>query len=349
MARDLNKKHLTVLHEPPSLSKSALLMSPCLAWAGPSAQWFDETRVDPEDFEARNNGTQVHGLLDELVKIPASRDWAKKWSNETIIKLYSSAADYLERSLRPRFTELRSEVAVGVNWSTGETKLLDIKDRAYPNEPGWMYGTADLVGILKTGELYVGDWKTGGTEGAEEQLLSLACVLQGLFLNTYVAMGETEVRHRDVVISCLQVNEDGVWPHERKVPFGELLTHHAIMAATKDALNVGGNPTIPGIHCTALYCPHLGHCRAIEDVVRMAADKAPEGQGPISMPGDNYTGDLPRSDKEAGESMAMVSAARRQLKYVEQGLKYYIANGGKVTMDGWEWSEGNNGFRWRRN
>lgn len=56
----------------------------------------------------------------------------------------------------------------------------------------------------------------------------------------------------------------------------------------------------------------------------------------------------PMSDAEAGYTMAVISAARRQMKYTEQKLKDYIANGGRVISGNLEWSEGNNGFRWRK-
>ena len=60
-----------------------------------------------------------------------------------------------------------------------------------------------------------------------------------------------------------------------------------------------------------------------------------------------YTSE-PKSDEEAGYTMAMISAARRQMKYTEQKLKDYIAAGGRVVNCGLEWSEGNNGYRWRK-
>jgi len=57
----------------------------------------------------------------------------------------------------------------------------------------------------------------------------------------------------------------------------------------------------------------------------------------------------PSSDEEAGYTMALISAAKRQMKYIEKKLKEYISNGGKVVAGNQIWSEGNNGFRWRKN
>lgn len=52
----------------PSASKSALLLSPCLAWARLGAAGYDEKKVDREDHEARDKGTLFHAMMDDYYK-----------------------------------------------------------------------------------------------------------------------------------------------------------------------------------------------------------------------------------------------------------------------------------------
>lgn len=58
--------------------------------------------------------------------------------------------------------------------------------------------------------------------------------------------------------------------------------------------------------------------------------------------------DKPASPEEAGDIMAAVSAAKRQLNYLIEGAKKYIESGGKVVNGQYEWADGGNGFRWRK-
>lgn len=49
----------------PSISKSALLLSPCLAWANKKAKWYDERLADTTD---RDLGTEFHRLIDQFIR-----------------------------------------------------------------------------------------------------------------------------------------------------------------------------------------------------------------------------------------------------------------------------------------
>lgn len=60
-----------VRHDKPSLSKSALLLSPCIAWADPDNRWYDESKEKPEDTEKRDAGTRFHELIDQWLKSPS--------------------------------------------------------------------------------------------------------------------------------------------------------------------------------------------------------------------------------------------------------------------------------------
>jgi hypothetical protein len=306
--------------------------------------------VDGTDTSKRDLGIEFHGIMDDTVK-----DRRGRYVNAEIAKLVKHADGWLA-DLGLRSKSVQSEVAIGINWEEGKAEILEgVSDRNYPNRPGWQNGTADIAAILSDDSLLVADWKTGGTEGAEEQLLSLACGLQKILQRRfeYVAMGESCVGYepRKVRIACVQVNEEGVWPHERDVPQAELDQHWDAMRFQWEDIGRRNDP-VTGIHCVTLYCPHLGYCNAISDGVRQLAQEAAPpysaaGGPPMAPSIKNYT-DTPASDREAGETMAMISAARRQAKYTEAGLKKYIESGGRVTLDGYEWAEGNNGFRWRK-
>lgn len=320
-------------HRRVSLSKSALQLSPCIAWAHPEAQWYNEDRVDGSDTEKRDNGISFHRSMDELVKTGSAK------VSDSVLTLYNRAAEWYTEHLVPRCESIRSEVAYGIDWSgLSAYEFTLVTDRKYPDMPDIQFGTADIVARLSDGSMYVGDWKTGGSDGATEQLLSLACAV------SYLHPG------RRMFTSCLSVNENGVWPHEREVSKAELDAHWDAMAFRWESRNTRTEP-VPGIHCTTLYCPHLAYCKAITRNTEKLADmderlrpaNAPSGHG-VTLT------DKPASDTHAGELMACVSASKRQAKYIEKGLQEYVTKrGGRVLAGNYEWGPGNNGWRWRRN
>lgn len=266
------------------------------------------------------------------------------------------ARDYMDKVLGPRCETIMSEVAIGVNWQTGEVEVLpDVENREYPERPGWRYGTADLVCVLKTGDLLVGDWKTGGTEGAEEQLLSLGvCFQKCMLIGEDSGDGSVGVRVRPLRTLCLQVDDNGVWPKEYVITQEQISNHWDAMMFADQDIEVCKEP-VPGIHCTQLYCPHLAYCSAVTGMVVDAAredGKQPDGTpliAPDSLMRQFRLTDSPRSSEEAGQVMAVVGAARRQLKYYDAAIKAYVNKGGTVTQGKYEWIETpTQGFRWRR-
>ena len=48
-----------------SLSKSALLLSPCVTWAHPKSEWYDDKYTDTTD---RDIGTEFHQMIDDYLK-----------------------------------------------------------------------------------------------------------------------------------------------------------------------------------------------------------------------------------------------------------------------------------------
>jgi hypothetical protein len=108
-----------------------------------------------------------------------------------------------------------------------------------------------------------------------------------------------------------------------------------------------------GLHCTTLYCPHLGHCSAVGDTaIQMAAVSPPptsvhEPLVPLEALLAKVTTE-PGSDEEAGYSQAVVSAVNRQTKYVTASNKARLKDGGKVTYQGHVWEDRGNGCRWHK-
>jgi hypothetical protein len=57
-----------------SASKSALLLSPCLAWADKGAKWYEDEKVDTS---ARDAGTEFHGEMDRWLKAEEAEETAE--------------------------------------------------------------------------------------------------------------------------------------------------------------------------------------------------------------------------------------------------------------------------------
>ncbi len=331
------------LHEPPSLSKSGLLLSPCIAWAGPLSRWYDEEKVDLEDMSKRDKGTCFHRAIDDFLKTGCPEAALP----QDVAKWLDHAIKYMKEVLGPRCESIQSEVAISVNWVERKAEVLvGVKDRNYPKREGWQNGTADLVCILKDGSLLIADWKTGGADGAKEQLLSLGVGFQ------FCMVDDNSYREpRKLVTLCLQVNDEGVWPHEYNHTLEEIESHWDSMRFQWEDIGVRNTP-VSGIHCTTLYCPHLAYCSAITDGTVELAEQEGRKAGTLmpaeSLVRSNRLNDTPLSDEEAGSTMSLVSASKRQVKYVEEKLKDYVAAGGKVTAGGYTWGPGSNGWRWRK-
>lgn len=331
-------------HRLPSLSKSALMLSPCLSWTRPDARHYADEFTDTTK---RDRGTQFHLLIANYIQ---GKPVVLDGLDGEMLSWFQQAKDYVDRVLGPRCDSIQAEVAIGVNWDTGVAKVLPgVKDREYPDEPGWTYGTADLVCILKDESLLVADWKTGGTEGAEFQLLSLACGLQRCVTQEFRKTSEHTFQvFRFVRTSCLKVSDNGIWPNEREVSNQELSIHWGAMRMVYQSAQDDPGPPYPGIHCTALYCPHLAFCGAVGGLVKDAAE-GPQGKLETGWYRRDFRmTDRLTSDDHAGWVAERVSAAKRQLSYYEAALKDYVAKGGRAISGGWEWGPGPGGHRWRR-
>lgn len=269
------------------------------------------------------------------------------------------AIEWSQRELEPRCDVILSEVFIATNFNTGDTFMdPEVEDRNYPELPGFLPGTCDLVCILSgpEGELLVADWKTGGGSGVWEQLMSLA---YGLSRSPFLRKPDGSIRK--VRIAALYAGQEsmgggGILCIEKAVPDSELVSFAKAMAF--QMANVGlVKEHVQGSHCTQLFCPHLAYCDAVmSDVAQAARQERPElfverGMSKtVHLPNftDNHTvlTDTPSSDEEAGLVMARIAAARRQMKYYEAGIREYVDNGGRAIDGDWEYKQTPTGYRW---
>ena len=322
----------------PSASKSALLLSPCIRWAAPGARVYEDEFANTEK---RDMGTDFHHGMD-LYYQDKAHGWSSKWPKVTA--WWHLAVRWSQEHLEPRLDcrkdLIESEVYVAYNFSTGEFhEDKSVHDRKYPDMPGFLPGTADVVCILSDGSLLVGDWKTGGGTGADKQLLTLALGLREVFI-------KADGTYRLVRLAILYVTDEGVHPVEWVATESDLLAHKHAMAFQLADVGVRNDP-VPGIHCTQLYCPHLAYCPGITAVVESASE-APQGLlPPERLVRKHSISDAPLDTEQAGYIMERVTAARRQMDFYETRVRKYVTDGGRCIAGNFEFSKKADGFRWR--
>ncbi len=245
-----------------SASKSALLLSPCLRWAGPLGKEF---RDEFASVTKRDKGILFHGGMDIYYAggaKPSSELTAKAavCDDAEVVGWVDKAVAWSIDHLEQRCKQIATEVYVASNFATGEVHTdPSVRDRGYPDKPGFTPGTADLVCILRDGSLLVGDWKTGGSAGADKQLLSLAYGLSKVYRTDAGGL-------RPVILAVLHAGPDGVLPNEWEVSESDLQAHADAMAFQLADVGVR-NDAVIGSHCTQLYCPHLAYCPGVQHVV----------------------------------------------------------------------------------
>lgn len=328
-----------------SASKSALVLSPCLHWASDSAREYDD---ELSNHEKRDKGTMFHAGMDGHYSGGDSR------VRDLEVQLWVDAAvQWSETFLEPRCEKILSEVYVGYNFKSGYVHTdPTVHDRKYPKMRGFVPGTADLVCILKTGELLVADWKTGSGTGVEAQLLTLACGLRKVYL-------QPDGSIRTILLAALYAGETSdrcVHPVEWAVSESDLLAHEHAMAERLARVNKPNEPVV-GIHCSQLYCPHLAYCAGIGAIVADMAESpkgakgAPNGllrpEALVKGKPERYQmTDMPISDEEAGFTMERAYAAKRQYEYLMAGIKRYVNGGGRAVAGDFEYKQTTTGFRW---
>lgn len=330
--------------EVPSLSKSALLLSPCIYWAGKGVQWYDND-YDPES--KREKGTAVHSLIDEEFTYQYHNDgnpYSPECTDPSVRKIAAHGLRWLyEQISSTRLTSVQSEVAISINWAADTAEILTVKNREYPIRKGGQNGTADIVARYGDNGLYVGDWKTGDGVGWEEQVLSL---LYG-FLKAFTAQGLPEPV--EFIGACLKVTEEGCWPIEKTYTRNDLDLHADAMRMRWEEIESGKvGKAAAGIHCTQYYCPHLAYCTEIKQYVTDLASASfrQDGKVHLQMEKNLRLTDKPVDDFEAGGVVEILAAAKRQIKYLDEQMKKHILNGGRVISGQFEWKDRGNGYRW---
>ena len=322
-----------------SASKSALVLSPCLRWAWEGAREYEDQFADTTK---RDKGTNFHscmdayygGMTEELVA-----DGAKSPAVATWLVM---AIDWSKRHLEPRCSNIQSEVYSAYNFARNTVHYdPTVRDRKYPPIIDHMPGTADLVCLLRTGELLIADWKTGGGTGAREQLMSLALGIRLMPEYNLPNMG-----HPPILLSILYVTDDGVHPVEWAVTDEELEAHRVAMQFQLEGVGTRIEP-VPGIHCTQLYCNHLAYCPGISATVESAAE-SPQGLlPPASLVRKYDISEAPQDSLHAGAIMERVTAAKRQMDFYEKRIRSYCDSGGRCVAGDFEFSKKADGFRWR--
>lgn len=308
-------------------SKSGLLLSGCLRWAHPAARWYQDR---PEDAKAREAGKAFHACLDLHAQ---GMPYAIPKDVEVKVR---AAAKYFDTVLMPRCVEVHTEVAMGIDFASGIVEVPNVKDRGYPDSPMMFYGTADIVAVLKSGEILIADWKTGASDGAEEQLKSLALMARVVF-------GD---KNPPVRISVLTASDDGeVIVYEREVAPAELDAHYASVRDAIAKSRSTAKPSLPvvGTHCTQQYCPHLAKCPATLGSFEGVAS-GQDGPKPKEYPWE----EKPSDARHAGWMAMRIRAMKRAIAYYEGNLKDHVRSGGKAIYDGYEWAEGGAGFRFKK-
>lgn len=310
-------------------SKSGLLLSGCLAWAHPSSRWYSDR---PEDAEAREDGKAVHHCLHLHVQgLPYS-------APAHLAAKIAAGAKFFDENILPRAERVWSEVVLGINFSTGETTMLeDLADRDYPESDTWFYGTADLLVLLKSGSLLIADWKTGAGDGAEQQLLTLASIAE------LELPHEHEATKRICRIAPLYITDEEVFSGEREVAGHELVDHRAAMYERLTKARAKKHLPVVGVHCTQLYCPHLAYCSATQKTLDEIANA--DSSGPIELATDAYQFSTEvESGRHAGWMASRMRAAKRALKFFDGSVRDYVKAGNRATYDGYEYRETGRGF-----
>lgn len=331
-----------------SASKSALLLSPCLRWAWEGAKEYEDEFADTSK---RDMGTEFHWLMENYYgakgdpkvqrRDPAYTDGDRQQRFQSVTTPWKQKAiAWSQEHLEPRCERLDAEVYVAINPTTGSVHHDPlVLARNYPEMPGYIPGTADLVCILTDGSLLVADWKTGGATGAAQQLRTLALGLR-------VVYALPDGSFRPIRVAVLYVGDDGVWPHEEEVSHEELETHRVSLGWANSDVGIRTD-AVPGIHCTQLYCKHLAYCPGVSGTLEEAASEVVPPERLLRKRRRVGLGSDLVSQDVAGSIMERITAAKRQLTFHEARVQSYLANGGRCVAGEYEYSKGRDGHRWR--
>lgn len=190
--------------------------------------------------------------------------------------------------------------------------------RAYDRSPGWVYGTADLAGLVG-GEAIVIDVKTGWTEVAHPernlQLRLLACMVA-----SYYGVGSARV----LILRCPE-GQNPRWIAGRldalDLDETEALarrTHQEIQCQQILAIA----PSVAeGAWCR--YCPATPYCPAKTALIRRLATGDETTELDMMVPLDKRT---------AGIAWERLRVARSMLKRIEGACHAFLAEHGEIEL-----------------
>ena len=313
-----------------SASKSSLLLSPCIRWAWDGAKAYESEFANTTK---RDKGTDFHRIMEDYINCQSSHP--SQWDdvNEWAVQAW----EWYLNVLRPRLSQVATEVYVGFNPVTGKVhQNSNVRNREYPTMRGYIPGTADILGTLHDGSLYVADWKTGGGDSARDQLMTLALGFRKPGQRVVLAI----LYCGEQAKGCGGVNEVIIEPTG-----DELLQHQRNLAMQYQDIGVRKDP-VPGIHCTQLYCPHLAYCPAHTDTVNTGVS---DSLVQLRTKGSSCRiEDSPTGPAHAGFIMERVTAAERQLAFYKERVRQYIEQGNRCVAGDYEYSKKADGFRWRK-
>ena len=214
-----------------SASKTALLFSPCTAWATPDAVWDVE-----EETEAMAKGSDLHAELEARIK-----DGSFKSENKD--------ADALLKFL------IKQEPRA---FFSAEVKLPGGNDapRDYSETPDSLVGTADVFGEEDEYNIIL-DWKSSyiGMSGASEQLKMLAAIHAA-------SVDDGHYSAKDYALISVYSQKGNVDYRRFYFSRAEALELHS---TAKGLLESASAVEVPGEHCEKRYCPMRKSCKAKQE------------------------------------------------------------------------------------
>lgn len=267
----------------------------CSWWLQDEREWFKTSSP------AAELGTLVHKAIE---------DWLNKGTEEMppeAVPRFYNWLHWWRDSPYKAFENIGVEQAFAYNVYTRKAEAITIVDRNYPHsgEPGWIYGTADL--IQRTGSrLVVWDWKTGSMSVSSQSLQ-----LKALALFASQAYGSEEV-----TAAVGQVLEDQMFANTTDMGFFDLeAVAEQLLKLYDRAFGAmrGSVEPCPGTWCK--FCPVLAAC--------------PETQ---AVTGHRYLPVIQDHDhaKWLVHRMGVVKDATEQ---VGDSLKQWVDNNGPIELD----------------
>lgn len=199
-------------------------------------------------------GREVHGFMERLAK---GRSWSEAMHG------LSEEAHRFCSGIEPEALPIAiddawlSERAYAYDLASGRGYALDVADRAYPQQPGTLYGTADLARVagatlvvidIKTGR----GWLPSPAESGQLRFLALAAA---------DAHGCT-----DASVGHLMLRDDGsAWldlEHLDALELDSVRLQLQALAAQVKALESGTAPRVPREGPWCRYCPAFVACPA---------------------------------------------------------------------------------------